>query len=886
MPQYLFDRLDLSQPYQPQNLQLTPDGSNLPEPIPGALDIEIFTQVAGQIAPGYQGSALALGAAVTPAPFPGGEYLVGPSSLQLLDGDYAVTDPFGVGNRITLGSGTQRVSAGPRDTIVGGSGAGTIQAVGSVQMTAQIGSAGGSDTIFTGPGDTVLGGSDDAVIGGNSGVVINLSGSTGTAVITTFGGDLIQLGAGPATVFGGAGDTILAGSGQAVIDGRPGNASITIGSSGGSDTILSGTGDTILGGAANATVIGARGDTINLSGGTGGALINAVAGNEVVSLGNGAATVFGGAGDTVTAGSGAAAIIGTDGNMSITIGSSGGSDTIFSGPGDTIHGGAAAATVFGASGDTIDLSGGPGTALINAAAGNEGVTLGGGAGTVFAGAGDTVSLGFSSSALAIANAANVSIQIGSTGSDTVFSGPSRLPLSPNDTITAVAGGSANATIFGSIGDNINLTGSNGTALVNALAGEDTVTLGNGAATVFGKDMDLIRLGASSSALAILLGGVVQIGSGSDTVFTANSNSVGAQTGVGGSATLLLGSNNDVNLAEATGSVVINALAGGDRITLGSGAATVFGAAGASISGAFVDAGAASAALIDATPGFMKVILGSTGSDTVFAGAGDTITGASGGTANATVIGAANDSVNLTGWNGNAVINASQGTQSLTLGRGAATVFGGAGDTIATGLGTSTIVDDAIGQMSVQLGASGMANITDTHRTGTPGDTITAASGSAANATINLASGDSVNLSGGNGSALINALAGNDTITLGSGDATVFAAQADSVTGGFGSSVIAFGAGAVNVSLPGGHGAATIGDVGTQGTDTVTGFAQGQDLIFFQGAHAGGLTPTQNLLSATSTTVNGTASTVLTFPDGTQMTLVGYSPSQINDTFFK
>jgi hypothetical protein len=91
---------------------------------------------------------------------------------------------------------------------------------------------------------------------------------------------------------------------------------------------------------------------------------------------------------------------------------------------------------------------------------------------------------------------------------------------------------------------------------------------------------------------------------------------------------------------------------------------------------------------------------------------------------------------------------------------------------------------------------------------------------------------------------------------------------------------------VNVSLPGGHGAATIGDVGITGTDTVTGFTQGQDLLFFSGAHANGQTPTQNLVSATSTTVNGVASTVLTFPDNTKMTLVGFNPNQINDTFFK
>ena len=55
-----------------------------------------------------------------------------------------------------------------------------------------------------------------------------------------------------------------------------------------------------------------------------------------------------------------------------------------------------------------------------------------------------------------------------------------------------------------------------------------------------------------------------------------------------------------------------------------------------------------------------------------------------------------------------------------LGSDAATVFGAAGGTIASG--TSTIIDGATGKMSVQLGASGTVNITDAHRTGSPATT--------------------------------------------------------------------------------------------------------------------------------------------------------------------
>ena len=145
-----------------------------------------------------------------------------------------------------------------------------------------------------------------------------------------------------------------------------------------------------------------------------------------------------------------------------------------------------------------------------------------------------------------------------------------------------------------------------------------------------------------------------------------------------------------------------------------------------------------------------------------------------------------------------------------------------------------------------------------------------------------AQGDRVDLTGALGNATINALAGNDTVTLGSGMATVFAAQGDTVTAGAGSSTILVGSGAVDISLPGGHGAAQIGDVGTAGTDTVTGFTQGQDLIFFSGqSNSPGGTRDQVIAAQQHPTAN---TTILTFPDGTTMTLVGIT--NVDQTFFK
>src|SRR5205085_4465755 len=114
--------------------------------------------------------------------------------------------------------------------------------------------SGGSENIFSGHFDTIRGGADAATILGAAGDTIDLSGSTGTALINAMAGhEFVALGSGAATVMGSIGDTIVAGSGAAGINGTLGNMTIVVGSSGGSDTILSGTGDTVLGGAAAAT---------------------------------------------------------------------------------------------------------------------------------------------------------------------------------------------------------------------------------------------------------------------------------------------------------------------------------------------------------------------------------------------------------------------------------------------------------------------------------------------------------------------------------------------------------------------------------------------------------------------------------------------------------
>src|SRR5579864_8801337 len=95
------------------NVVPTPDGNNLPQGISGQFNIELVTAPSGTsfnvaFTKGYQSAAL----------MPGGTGQI----LQLLSGNFGVTDT-GTGNTITLlGNGAQTVVGGKSDTITGGSG--------------------------------------------------------------------------------------------------------------------------------------------------------------------------------------------------------------------------------------------------------------------------------------------------------------------------------------------------------------------------------------------------------------------------------------------------------------------------------------------------------------------------------------------------------------------------------------------------------------------------------------------------------------------------------------------------------------------------------------------------------------------------------------------
>jgi autotransporter passenger strand-loop-strand repeat protein len=127
------------------------------------------------------------------------------------------------------------------------------------------------------------------------------------------------------------------------------------------------------------------------------------------------------------------------------------------------------------------------------------------------------------------------------------------------------------------------------------------------------------------------------------------------------------------------------------------------------------------------------------------------------------------------------------------------------------------------------------------------------------------------ITGGSGATLIIGIAGSQAIFGGSGATTVLGGAGDTITGGTGTL-------ALYIDHPHSPGAAFVGDNGTKGSDTVTGFSQpAGDRIFFLNETAAGV----NSVVASAQTKNG--NTLITLPDGATMTLIGVT--KVDSTFF-
>ena len=200
--------------------------------------------------------------------------------------------------------------------------------------------------------------------------------------------------------------------------------------------------------------------------------------------------------------------------------------------------------------------------------------------------------------------------------------------------------------------------------------------------------------------------------------------------------------------------------------------------------------------------------------------------------------------------------------------GADTIVAGAGnETIIGGRLTASIVGGS-GATSIDASGSGGATIRagsgpETIRGGGHGSII----GGSGPATIIGGVGDTIG--GSSGAISVDGSAGREQITAGTGPATIIAGQRDTVTGGQGNTTIDLAGGPTTVNLR--AGVETVVDTGIKSSVTVTGFNQvAGDRISFAGE-----TPAA-IQHVVATARSSGLQTVIAFPDGTTMTLIGVS----------
>jgi hypothetical protein len=373
--------------------------------------------------------------------------------------------------------------------------------------------------------------------------------------------------------------------------------------------------------------------------------------------------------------------------------------------------------------------------------------------------------------------------------------------------------------------------------------------------------------------------------------------VDSVTGAGsqGPSKVTLGSGNQTvvgarfdTLVGGSGSQILSALVGNETVVGGTGNASIWGGAGDSIV-----AGSGANQQIVVTGSLTTVVAGIGGNATISAAAQNTILSLGGSTQNAVIAAGVNSLVDLTG------------------NSGLVAVIGAVGDTIVAGKGTTNI-EGVSGGMQIVVGAGGITNVSGSAVPGLSNTIVGGAGNLSFNPSAQAGQGDLFNLSGSTGIATINAfsfgatrITSHDTIVAGNGADSVFAGDGDRVGTGNGPTVggvhlwdhsdrlagsaVGFGSNDTVASTA----YDTVAHTATRHPEivgsstavvTVTSFDTTTDYLFYQNENSA----TTNAIIATSqaTTVAGIASSVVTLPDGTVMTLVGITPVQLAPSMFR
>ena len=795
----------------------------------------------------------------------------------------------------------------------------------------------GNDTLTgTAANDTINGGDGaDSILGLDGSDLLN-----GEA-----GNDTLDGGSGNDTIYGGIGnDNIVGRTGNDLLYGGLGNNSFSIDDTHDQDSIFGGVDwddlyfssssssagvyvhfTTSGGGTYDFYGTSAQGTfaEINLITGTdyndlfdasldaSGTMLATHGGNDTIYGGSGSDTIYGGAGNDL--------IFGNAGNDAIKIEAGSGTDTLYggAGTGDILAfdamGGADAVTFtftglvsgsynFGLTGgsgtfsefeifsgtsnvDTLNLTAAPSTYPLSITyTGATTSVVSDGSTSITATEIERYLFGAGNDTFAGALATGALIVDGGAGADSIAGGLG------NDALT---GGVGNDTLFGAAG-NDTLSGGDGDDLLLVSSGNDSMVGGLGYDIL---DATLI----TTETFSVNFSGIEEIrGSNSGDSWNWTSDAIKFYGGIGAD-TVTAGSGNDTLIA-GDGDDLLYGGGGNDSFSGGAGNDTFSGGVGADSfdGGTGLDvldyATSGAAVFVDLETGALSG--GDAAGDVIVSGIdgvigssfNDTLSGANGqstspsDTYSSFIDGGAGDDL-IDGRAGDDTLLGGAGNDSLNGGTGNDSLFGGDDSdtfTIGDSDGTDTIVGGEGGTDSDVLtfvGTQGVSLLFSGNEAGT----YASADGSSGQFA------EIEGILGGSGSDTIDARGASTSVTLSGGDGAdviVGGSAADSLYGGLGDDRLTGGSGADILS--GGTGSDVFVMSASGGADTIVDF----DLTDLSGAatdqldvsalaNASGDPIGFRDVVVTDTNGDGTGDAILTFPDGTSVTLVGVQVSQVD-----
>ena len=580
--------------------------------------------------------------------------------------------------------------------------------------TGQIISTGSAGGVFASTGmDTVIGGSGAATV--NVSANATITGSTGALTVNFTGSK--------ATLTGGAGAlTVTSNSGSNTIAGSIGAFSYT--DLAANDLVTTGSS------ASNKVVLGSGNDTVtalgiaNITGGSGTATIILKGSGASVTGGSGALTVSdNGGSNTVTGGAGAFSYTDTVGNDLVTTGTSGSNKVVLGGGNDTVNVLAATILNSGISNAFVTLNssgssitGGSGTLIV--------IDVGTGSNTITGGAGafsytdiagnDTITTGSSTNNKVVLGSG--STMVTTMGATTITGGPGAAIISINAPGTSVTGGAGALSVTSSTGNNT-VVGGTGAFSYTDTAGNNMVTTGKSAS-------NKVALGSGSDTVSVVAATLLTAGAGASKLTLSASGSAI----IGGAGVLTIIDNKGANtITGGTGALAVTAYAGGDSITTNNttGTSTVILSVGSDtvVANGATNIAANTANLVVSGSGAVSVN-GGTGAMTVTGGSSSDYIFTQNGTKNLINLGSGADTVLSHGADTiNASASMGAGVERIYAG-GAASITGGAGMLMVSGQGGPVTVKGGTGAVN----ASTMGNNSYLQGGSTGGNVLNASSG--------------------------------------------------------------------------------------------------------------------------------------------------------------